>query len=181
MFTFIIFIIIAGIGFVMGYIYKKSTTSLAFFTPNELGTLRNFMIVFTLGMIACFALSWYTLTTLGATEMPADNKLRFDNMRSVMIFFVNIFFLLMVVFSNLHSQGAKKLKIVPYLLAIGFYLVFTIKDNLYIAEIFSNWQRYYQLIASDVNTPAQKGLLKSAIAVSVTAFNAIMIWWGLRK
>lgn len=165
----------------MGYVYKNATTSLAFFSPGERGTLRNFMMIFAIGTIFCFALSWYTLHMLAPSDIPADNKLRFDNTRSIMIFFINLFFLLMIVFANLHTQGSKKLKPIPYLLAIGFYLAFTIKDNLYIAEIFTNWQRYYQILTTDANMPAQKGLVKSMMAVIVTAFNAVMVWWGLRK
>ena len=180
-FSLIIFLLIAAVGFMMGYVYKKSITSAQFFNPDPKKALRVFIVIFGVGVVATFLLSWYTMHTLASTTIPDESSMRYQNAKSVMIFVLNFFFFALIVTSNAYSQSLKKVAIAPYLLAFGFYLVFVLKDAYYISDYYSVWQKSLQLLQGDLPDFHSKGWIKTVLALTVTSFNALMIWWGMRK
>ena len=52
LFSLIIYFLISAIGFMMGYLYKKSNTSAQFFQIDPQKVLRIFRIVFALALIS---------------------------------------------------------------------------------------------------------------------------------
>lgn len=181
MFSLIIYILVAAIGFMMGFLYKKAYTSAQFFSISPQKTLRVFTTVFIVAMVTTFGLSWYTMHVLGDTQIPDDSSMKYYDAKSIMIFFINLYFLVLVVLSNLYSQTQKKLAFIPYLLTIGFYVTFILKDAYYISDYFSFWQQSLQILKGDIPDFHTTGWMKSGLAFLVTTFNAAMIWWGLRK
>jgi len=181
MFSIIIYILVAAIGFMMGYLYKKSFTTAQFFQvePNKL--LRVFTIVFLIAVVLTFALSWWTMHVLSNTNIPDESSMRYKDTKSVMIFLMNLFFLVLMIIANLYSQALKKIAIIPYLLVFGFYVLFVMKDAYYISDYFSMWQKSLQLLKGDLPDLHSNGWMKTCLALIVTSFNALMVWWGLRK
>jgi uncharacterized protein YchJ len=98
-----------------------------------------------------------------------------------MVFTINLSFFLLIVLSNAYSQSLKKLAPVPYILAFAFYCVFILKDAYYITDYYLMWQKTLQLIHEDIESFTRAAWTRCLTAMTVTAFNAGMIWWGLRK
>ncbi len=181
MFSFIIYILIAAIGFMMGYLYHKSNTTAQFFKFDPNKALRVFITIFVIAVAVTYFLSWLTMHTLASTQIPDESSMQYQNTKSVMIFLLNLFFLVLMVAANVYSQSVKKISPVPYLLAFGFYVLFVIKDAYYISDYFQVWKQSLNIIQGDIPDLHSKGLMKTVLAFVVTAFNAFMIWWGMRK
>jgi hypothetical protein len=181
MFTLILFIILAAFGFMMGVLYKKAITSAQALNPQPQKLLRIFLWVFGIGVIVTFALSYFAPKVLTSTPIPEENNIHYNNLKSLMIFAINVFFFAQVIVANLYSQALKRLAPFPYVLAFCFYAVFILKDAYYITDYYILWQKSMQLIHGDVPDFTGLAWTKCLLALGVTAFNAVMIWWGVRK
>ncbi len=181
MFSLIIYFLVAAIGFMMGYLYKKSYTNAQFFDVDSQKLLRIFLIVFLLAIVSTFAFSWLTMHVLDNTSIPDESSMKYQDRKSIMIFLLNLFFLALMIISNLYSQAQKKVALIPYLLVFSFYVLFVLKDAYYISDYFSMWQKSLQLLKGDLPDFHSTAWMKSTFAFTVTAFNALMIWWGLKK
>lgn len=165
----------------MGFLYKKSFTTSQFLTIDPKKVLRVYGIVLLIAAVSTFFLSWYTTHVLANSEIPDDSSMRYHDTKSIMIFFINLFFMALMVFANLYSQTAKKIAPLPYLLTWGFYSVFVLLDAYYISDHFSFWQQSLHLLKGELPEGHTTGWMKTGLAFIVTSFNAVMIWWGLRK
>ncbi len=181
MFSFIIYILIAAIGFMMGYLYHQSNTSAQFFKFDPKKALRVFIFLFIIAIGITYFLSWWAMHALTSTQIPDESSMQYQNTKSVMIFLMNLFFLVLVVAANVYSQSIKQISPVPYLLAFGFYVLFVIKDAYYISDYFQVWKQSLNIIQGDLPDFHSKGWMKTVFAFVVTSFNAFMIWWGMRK
>lgn len=185
MFTSIIFILTAAIGFMMGFLYRKSYTTAQFFNLSEQKLLRTFTFFFFTAVISTYLLSWFTLRELstGSTDEPSVKfmQLRFEDMKSVMMLALHFFFLLLIAIANVYSQSRKKIAVAPYLLTLGFFSLFILKDAYFISDNFMGWLKSFQFSQEDLPDFKSIGWIKIFFATAVTVFNAIMIWWGLRK
>jgi hypothetical protein len=181
MFTLIIYILIVAIGFMMGFLYKRSHTSSTFFNPDPKKAMRLFLILFGVATVVTLALSLFAPYSLQTTNIPEEGLLKFHNTKSIMVFTINVFFLLLVVFANAYSQALKRVGFVAYFLAFGFYALFILADAYYIRDYFTLWQKSLQLFQGNVNEYRNTGWMKCGLAFLVTAFNAGIIWWGFRK
>ena len=181
LFSLIIYFLISAIGFMMGYLYKKSNTSAQFFEINPQKVLRIYWIVLSQALISTFVLSWLTMHVLNDTQVPDDSSLKFQDAKSVMIFFLNLFFFALMILSNLYSQTLKKVSFLPYFLTLVFYVGFVLNDAYYISDYFILWKKSLKLLTGDFEALHLINWMKSMFALAVTVFNAGMIWWGLRK
>lgn len=181
MFSLIIYLLIVAIGFMMGYLYKRSVTNAQFFSPDPKKSLRIFMTVFVMAMVITFGLSWVTTHLLAGTSIPEEGSIKYQNTHSVMIFVLNFFFFALVVLANFYSQSLKKMAWVPYLLTIGYYCIFILKDAYYISDYYQMWLKAMHQQPGDMSTIISNAWEKCGIGSVVTLFNYGMIWWGLRK
>ena len=181
MFSLIIYILIAAVGFTMVFIYKQTNTTAQILKPDPEKVKKIFMVVFGVATVLTFALSWFTTYELQATNIPLEGSMKYQNMKSVMIFVLNFSFLLMIILANAYSLSLKKLSVVPYLLAIGFYAGFVLKDAYIISDYFSLWQKSLKMLKGDLPDFHSAAWVKCWLGTAVTAFNIILIWFGLRK
>src|SRR5215216_5386140 len=98
MFSLIIYILIVAIGFMMGFLYKRSHTSSTFFNPDPKKAMRLFLILLGVATVVTLALSLFAPYSLQTTNIPEEGLLKFHNTKSIMVFTINVFFLLLVVF-----------------------------------------------------------------------------------
>jgi anaerobic C4-dicarboxylate transporter len=166
----------------MGYLYRKSYTTAQFFQVEPRRLLKIFLWVFGIAIVSTYAFSWLTVHALHDTTIPDDSSMKFKDSKSIMEFLLNFFFFALIVLANLYSQALKKIAWIPYLLALGFYAMFIIKDAYYISPYFDSWQQALKLLKEDLNDDFHsEAWIKNLLGLVVTAFNAFMIWWGLRK
>lgn len=180
-FSLLLFIILLAVGFMMGVLYKRTHTTASLLNPNPHIALKAFIWVFSLAIVITFALSYFTTKALTATEIPEENNMSYENLKSVMVFTINLSFFLLIVISNAYSQSLKKLAPMPYVLAFAFYCIFILKDAYYITDYYLMWQKTLQLIHEDLESFTKAAWTRCFAAMIVTTFNAGMVWWGLRK
>jgi hypothetical protein len=181
MFSLIIYILTAAIGFMMGFVYKRSHTSSTFFNPDPKKGMKLFLILFFIAVIVTCGLSLFAPYSLQTTNIPEEGVLKFHNTKSILVFTMNVFFLVLVVLANAYSQALKRVGFVAYLLAFGFYALFVLADAYYISDYFSLWQKSLQLFQGNITEYRNTGWVKCGLAFLTTAFNAGIIWWGFRK
>ncbi len=181
MFSLITYILITAIGFMMGFLYKKTHTQSSFFNPDPKKSLKIFSWFLGGAIVVLLALSALATHSLKATPIPEEANMDYNNYHSVIVFVLNLSFLILVVLSNAYSQSLKKLAFVPYILAAAFYIMFILGDAYFVSDIYLMWQKSMQLINGELPDYTENALTKSFLGFSVTAFNAVMIWWSLRK
>ena len=180
-FSLIIYIIIAAVGFTMVFLYKQTNTTAQLFKPDPERVKKIFMIIFGVATVITFALSWLTTYELQASNIPLEGSMKYQNMKSIMIFVLNFSFLVMIILANAYSLTLKKLAIVPYLLALAFYSVFVLKDAYIISDYFSLWQKSLKLLQGDLPDFHSGAWFKCWMGAAVAAFNIVLVWFGLRK
>jgi hypothetical protein len=181
MFSIIIYIIIAAVGFTMVFIYKQTNTTAQILKPDPEKLRKIFMIFFGVAAVVTFALSWLTTYELQSSNIPLESSIKYQNMKSVMIFALNFSFLVMMVLANAYSLSLKKLAIGPYLLTIAFYMIFVLKDAYIISDYFSLWQKSLKMLKGDLPDFHSTAWVKCWMGAAVTLFNVVLIWFGLRK
>lgn len=184
MFSLITYILITAIGFMMGFLYKKTHTQSSFFNPDPKKSLKIFSWFLGGAVVVLLALSALATHSLKTTQIPGEADIAnmdYNNYHSVIVFVLNLSFLILVVLSNAYSQSLKKLGFVPYIIAAGFYIMFILGDAYFVSDIYLMWQKSMQLIQGELPDYTENALIKSFLGFSVTAFNAVMIWWSLRK
>ncbi len=181
MFTLIIYILMVATGFMMGYLYKKANTTSRLLSPKPDKALKIFVAVLVTAVLITFGLSYFTTEVLHSSGLQEVDKIKYNNLKSVMIFAINISFFLLIILSNVYSQSLKKFAAVPYVLAFCFYMLFILKDAYVITDYYLLWQKSLQLIKGDIPEHTQLAWAKCFLGLVVTSFNALMIWWGLRK
>lgn len=181
MFSLIIYIIIAAVGFTMVFIYKQTNTTARILRPDPEKVKKLFLAVFGIAVVITFALSWFTTYELQSSNIPLEGSMKYQNMKSVMIFVLNFSFLAMIILANTYSLTLKKLSAWPYLLAIGFYMAFVLKDAYIISDYFSLWQKSLKMLKGDLPDFHSTAWVKCWMGAGVTLFNAVLIWFGLRK
>lgn len=181
MFTLFTYILIVAIGFMMGVLYKRTTTSVGLLNPDPSKTLKLYIGVLITALLVTFGISWYTTHALHRAQLPEEGQIVYNNTHSILIFTLNFFFFALVVLSNAYSQAVKHLAWGAYVLTFGYYAVFILKDAYVITDYYILWQRSMQLIRNDIPDFTQTAWAKCLLGFIVTAFNAGMIAWGLRK
>lgn len=181
MFSLIIYILIAAIGFMLGVLYKRTHTAASILNPDPKKALRVFSYVAGAVFVVLFALSFFETYTLRSTEIPEEANISYNNYHSTFYFLLNISFLILVVLADAYSQSLKKLAILPYVIAFGIYAVFILADAYYVSDIYLMWQKSMQMIQGELPDYTENSHIKCLLGFAVTAFNAAMIWWGLRK
>ena len=171
----------AAVGFTMVFLFRQTYTSAQILKPDPEKVKKVFMIVFGSAVVITFVLSWFTTYTLQTSDIPLERSMRYQNIKSVMILVLNFSFLVMVVLANTYSLSLKKLAIVPYLLIIGFYTLFVLKDAYIISDYFSLWQKSLKILKGDLPDFHSAAWVKCAMGTGVTLFNVALIWLGLRK
>jgi len=181
MFSAIIHIIVLAIGLMMGLLYKRTITTASFFNPDPKIAMRVFMYTLVLGILITFALSWYCMHAMQPSGIFEENDMLYKDVKSVMYFSLNLFFLLLVISANLYSQSLKKLAPVPYLIAFLFYTAFVLKDGYFISTFHDLWYKAWNKEFETLTDYATNANSKVVMGFISTTVNAFSIWWGLRK
>jgi hypothetical protein len=183
MFSLIIYILIAAIGFMMGVLYKRSYTTAQFFNPAPVKLFRIFLIVFAIAVVITSSLAGWMVYELSISEIPEDGKIQFANVKQVMFFFINFFFLALILLSNIYSQALKRVSFIAYLLTVAFYASFILTDAFIVYDHYFMWQELMNIdvTAIDVAAYHKTGLIKALLGFTVSSFNAVVVWWGMRK
>ena len=183
MLSFTIYLIIAAVGFMMTYLYKKSNTYAQFFNPNPKSSMRIFLGVFVTALLSSFGLSFYSLYVLKSNHIALDASISYNYLQSTLEVIINLSFLLLIFLCNIHTLSAKKLAWVSYLLAFSYYAIFIIKVGYFVTPYYLQWhaQNHLQETITDEQTEVIAAWLKVALGFAVTAANAFMAWWALKK
>jgi hypothetical protein len=181
LFSLTLYILIAAIGLIMGLSSKQAIANLQVIKPNPVKVFRLFLILFTVAIVINLTLSYFATNSLTSANIPDEGSMKFQNFKSVMIFMQNLFFLALVVIANIYSLARKKISPIPYLLAIVLYTFFVLLDAHYLSDYYVVWQKSLRILKGELPDFHSTAWIKCGLGASVTIFNAVMIWWGIRK
>ena len=165
----------------LGVLYKRTHTAASIFNPDPAKALKLFSYAAAVAFVVLSVLSFFETYTLRATDIAEEANISYNNYHSTFYFILNISFLILVILADAYSQSLKRLSLIPYAIAYGIYALFILADAYYISDVYMMWQKSMQLIQGDLPDYTENSLTKCLLGFAVTAFNAVMIWWGLRK
>ena len=182
MLSFLTYIIVGLIGLMMGTIYKRSFSNLEVLKLSPAKLVRTYSFIVFFAAVICGYLSYRAIATFTTTDaMPEDKAQFFQDYQSMLIYFLNLGFIAMIVFSNLHSFAAKKISWFLYLQTFGIYAAFAIIDNFFLQDTFFHFKKMNQLWQGEFSFANIVGYLSLFISAGLTVFNAYMTYWGLKK
>jgi hypothetical protein len=171
------------LGLMMGTVYKRSFSNIAMLSNiNPFKVARIYGVIVLLSAIVCAYLSYKAIATFTAKDiLPEDKAHFFEDYQSMLIYFLNLGFILMIIFSNLHSFVSKKISWQFYLQTFGIYAAFAIIDNFFLEDTFFHFKKMNQLWQGEFSFASITGYLSLLISLALTVFNAYMTYWGLKK
>ena len=181
MFSLIIYLLIAAVGFMMAVLYKRTESTAAFFNPDPNRLLKSFTILFVVSLLLTFLASFFTMRALTHSQITEEGNMQYNSMKELMYFVLNFFFLVLMINVNLYSQARKAVAWGAYLLVFSFYALFVIKDAYYLTNYYIVWQKAMQLLTGEIPDFTQRGWTKVGFGFLVTVLNAVVVWWGFRK
>ena len=167
----------------MGTVYKRSFSNVEMLRISPYKIARLYSIIVLLSALVCGYLSYRAITSVSPQNaMPADLKANiFQDYQSMLVYFLNLGFILMIIFSNLHSFASKKISWVLYLQTFGIYAAFAVIDNFFLQDSFFHFKKMNQLWQGEFSFANILGYFSLVISAALTVFNAYMTYWGLKK
>ena len=181
MLSFLTYVIVGLIGLMMGTVYKRSFSNLEVlrFDPARIG--RIFIIQTVLGASICLWLSYKSIHAFSEIGMAEDKAHIFEDYQNTLVYFLNLGFILMMIFANIHSMASKKISWLLYFFTFGVYASFAVIDNFFLQDTFFHFKKMNQLWQGEFSFANVWGYVSLFISAGLTAFNAYMTWWGLKK
>ena len=182
MLSFLTYIIVGLIGLMMGTVYKRSFSNIEMLriSPYKIG--RIFTVIVIASAVVCGYLSFKAVAAFTAQDaMPEDKAHFFQDYQSMLIYFLNLGFILIMVFSNLHSFASKRISWKLYLQTFGIYAAFAVIDNFFLQDTFFHFKKMNQLWQGEFSFANFMGYFSLIVSAGLTFFNAYMTYWGLKK
>lgn len=181
MFTVIIYILIGLIGVIMGTLYKRSISSISGlkFEPKK---VRKLYWRFAFLMIVLYAFLCYQAIKSFHQDVPlAEDKMhRFQDYELMLIYFLNIGFMVMIILSNVYSMSAQNVRIPMYVFTFLIYAAFVVLDNFMLEDALFQFKKINLLWQGDFNLAYIKGYLSLLFCAGLCAFNAFMTHRGIK-
>jgi len=182
MLSILTYIIVGLLGLMMGTVYKRSFSNVEMLriSPHKVG--RIYGIIVLVSVIVCGYLSYRAISSFTAEDaMPEDKAHFFQDNQSMLIYFLNLGFILMIIFSNLHSFTSKKISWPFYIMTFGIYASFAIIDNFFLQDTFFHFKKMNQLWQGEFSFANIVGYFNLIFSAGLTVFNAYMTYGGLKK
>jgi hypothetical protein len=157
----------------MGTVYKRSFSNIEMLRISPHKVARIYSIIVLLSAIICGYLSFKAIAAFTAQDAMPD--------QSMLVYFLNLGFILMMIFSNLHSFASKKISWYFYLQTFGIYAAFAVIDNFFLQDTFFHFKKMNQLWQGEFSFANILGYFSLIISAGLTVFNAYMTYWGLKK
>lgn len=182
MLSFLTYIITGLIGLMMGTVYKRSFSNVEMLRISPHKIARIYGIIVFLSILICGYLSYRAVAAFTAQDADAEGKaIFFQDYQSMLVYFLNLGFILMIIFSNLHSFAAKKISWLLYLLTFGIYASFAVIDNFFLQDTFFHFKKMNQLWQGEFSFANIVGYFNLIASAALTVFNGYMTYWGLKK
>jgi hypothetical protein len=133
------------------------------------------------GLAVCGYLSFRSVYSFSDTGLAEDKAHLFEDNQAMLVYFLNLGFIILMVLSNLHSFVSKKISWVLYLLTFGIYAAFAIIDNFFLQDTFFHFKKMNQLWKGEFLFANIWGFVSLFFSAALTVFNAYMTYWGLKK
>ncbi|MFN8310871.1 MAG: hypothetical protein U0T73_12995 [Chitinophagales bacterium] len=181
MLSFFTYIVVALIGVMMGTIYKRSFTNIALLQFNPATIQRIFLTMAVIGVLICGFLSYKAVLAFNEKTLAEDKMNIYNDYESMLIYFLNLGFIVLIFVANLHSFSSKKIQYASYLITFGIYAAFAVIDNFFLEDVFFQFKKFNQLWRGEFSFANIAGYFSLFLSAVLTAFNAYMVQWGLKK
>jgi len=165
----------------MGTIYKQSFSNVQMLNIAPAKFSRLFVILVGIGIVICSFLSFKAIKSFHEAGMAEDMAHSYEDYESMLIYFLNLGFIVLTIVSNLHSQASKNISWHFYLTTFLIYAGFAVLDNFYLEDAFFHFKKMNQLWKGEFSMASLSGYISLFIAAVLCVFNALMTRWGLKK
>jgi hypothetical protein len=165
----------------MGTVYKRTFTNLEVLRFNPARIARIYYIITALAVGVCLFLSYKAIHAFSEIGMAEDKAHIFEDYQNMLVYFLNLSFIVMMVLANVHSMASKKISYLLYFFTFGSYAAFAIIDNFFLQDTFFHFKKMNQLWQGEFSFANFWGFISLFISAGLTAFNAYMTYWGLKK
>ncbi len=181
MFSFLTYLIILGIGIMMANVYRYSVSNISMFKIEPERLHKAFWGAVLVGIVICAYLSYRTILSFREAGVAEDKLHLYHDNEQMLIFFLNLGFIVMIVLSNLSSMASKRLLWPFYIVTFLVYSLFAVIDNFFLEDVLFQFKKINQLWNGEFNLASIKGYLMLITTAVLCSFNALMISWGLKK
>jgi hypothetical protein len=179
--SFFTYIVVGLIGLMMGTVYKRSFSNLEILRVNPYKIARLYTVLTVIGVSFCLYLSYKSIHAFSEIGMAEDKAHIFEDYQNMLVYFLNLGFILMIVLANLHSMASKKITWALYFFTFGVYASFAVIDNFFLEDTFFHFKKMNQLWQGEFSFASLLGYSSLFISALLVAFNAYMTSWGLKK
>jgi hypothetical protein len=165
----------------MGTVYKRSISDLAILRISPDKVARWYYILMTIGIVLCGYLCYRSVQSFAEVGMAEDKVHFFEDNRSMLVYFLNVGFIILIVISNLHSLTSKRISWLYYILTFSVYAVYAVIDSFFLQDTYFHFKQINQLWHGGFKLEYYWGYLSLFFCAALTAFNAYMTSWGLKK
>lgn len=181
MLSFLTYIIVGLIGLMMGTVYKRSFSNMEILRFNPARIARIYTILTVIGVSICLFLSYKSIHAFSEIGMAEDKAHIFEDYQNMLVYFLNLGFILMIVLANVHSMASKKVSWPFYIITFATYAAFAVIDNFFLEDTFFHFKKMNQLWQGEFSFASLLGYFSLFISALLVAFNAYMTSWGLKK
>lgn len=180
MFTIITNILIVLIGIMMATVYKRSVSSISGLQIDPIAVRKLYWCVAGVLIVLCAFLSYKAISSFHEDGIAEEQMQRSQDYESMMIFFLNIGFMVLIVLSNVYSMRAMEVRISMYVFTFLIYAGFVVLDDFLLEDALFQFKKINQLWEGDFNFSSLKGYLTLIFCAVLCAFNALMTYWGIK-
>lgn len=170
-----------AIGIIMASLYKNSNTAEGFMRLPTRRILRIYLIIFIGTVLAGLISAYLSQRSFSLSGIPEQNIIQFQNYKSLFIFINNLGFFLLLIHANFYSFSQKKIVWVPYILACSVFILFCLKDSLFLEPYSDIYRREVLKEAVMPKAESARMWLKILMGISVTFTNALAVAWGISR
>ncbi|MFN8276118.1 MAG: hypothetical protein U0T84_01420 [Chitinophagales bacterium] len=169
------------IGLMMGTVYKRSVSNIEFFRFEPARVNRLFYVMVAIGVILCSYISYRAILAFNEKTLAEDKMIIYNDFESMLIYFLNLGFIVLMALANIHSFVSKKIQWLSYAVTFSVYALFAIVDNFFLEDVFFQFKKLNQLWSGEFSFASIAGYFSLLLSAALTAFNAYMVSWGLKK
>lgn len=165
----------------MANVYRYSVSNISMFQIAPVQIKKVFWGAALAGIAICAYLSYRTILSFWDAGVAEDKLHLYHDNEQMLIFFLNLGFIVMIVLSNTISMASKRVLWPFYMGTFLVYALFAVIDNFFLEDVFFQFKKINQLWNGEFNVASIKGYLMLITTVALCTFNALIIKWGIEQ
>ncbi|HEY0262165.1 MAG TPA: hypothetical protein VGB95_04005, partial [Chitinophagales bacterium] len=146
------------IGIMMATLYKRSVSSISGLEIDPIKIRNWYWRVLISLLVLCAFLCYKSISSFHEADNVAEDQVqRSQDYASMLTFFLNVGFMILIVLCNVYSMRIKKVRILPYLFTFLIYAGFVFLDDFVMEDAIFEFKKINQLWQGEINFASAKG------------------------